>query len=30
VGEPYHKPADMFALGCIIGELIDGQPMFPG
>jgi cyclin-dependent kinase-like len=20
----------MFALGCIIGELVDGQPMFPG
>lgn len=30
VGEPYHKPSDMFALGCIIGELVDGQPMFPG
>lgn len=30
VGEPYQKPSDMFALGCIIGELVDGQPMFPG
>ena len=30
MGEPYGKPADMWAVGCIIGELIDSQPMFPG
>lgn len=30
VGEPYGKPADMWAVGCMIGELVDGQPMFPG
>ena len=30
VGEPYGKPADLWALGCIIGELVDSQPMFPG
>jgi cyclin-dependent kinase-like len=29
-GDRYGKPADMWALGCIIGELTDGQPMFPG
>ena len=21
---------DMWAVGCIMGEMIDGQPMFPG
>lgn len=30
MGEPYGKAADMWALGCMIGELVDGQPMFPG
>lgn len=30
VGDRYGKPADVWALGCIIGELVDGQPMFPG
>lgn len=30
VGEPYGKPADLWAVGCMIGELVDGQPMFPG
>lgn len=30
VGEPYGKPADMWAVGCMVGELVDGQPMFPG
>jgi len=30
VGEPYGKPADLWALGCMIGELVDSQPMFPG
>jgi cyclin-dependent kinase-like len=26
----YGKPVDMWAIGCIMGELLDGQPMFPG
>ncbi|PHJ19972.1 cyclin-dependent kinase family 5 protein [Cystoisospora suis] len=26
----YGKPVDMWAVGCIMGELIDGQPLFPG
>jgi cyclin-dependent kinase-like len=26
----YGKPVDMWAIGCIMGELIDGQPLFPG
>lgn len=26
----YHKPVDMWAIGCIMGEIIDGQPLFPG
>ena len=30
VGEPYGKPCDLWAVGCMIGELVDGQPMFPG
>ena len=30
VGEPYGKAADMWAVGCMIGELVDGQPMFAG
>lgn len=30
VGDRYGKAADVWALGCIIGELVDGQPMFPG
>ena len=30
VGDRYGKAADIWALGCIIGELVDGQPMFPG
>ena len=30
VGEPYGKSADMWAVGCMIGELVDSQPMFPG
>lgn len=30
VGDRYGKPADIWALGCILGELVDGQPMFPG
>jgi cyclin-dependent kinase-like len=26
----YDKTVDLWAVGCIMGELIDGQPMFPG
>ena len=26
----YSFPVDIWAVGCIMGELIDGQPMFPG
>ncbi|PFH34810.1 hypothetical protein BESB_068430 [Besnoitia besnoiti] len=26
----YGSPVDMWAVGCIMGELIDGQPLFPG
>ncbi|XP_044176321.1 cyclin-dependent kinase-like 5 isoform X1 [Acropora millepora] len=30
LGAPYGKPVDMWAIGCILGELSDGQPVFPG
>ena len=30
VGAHYGKEIDMWAVGCIMGELIDGNPMFPG
>eukprot|EP00291_Cryptomonas_curvata_P028786 CAMPEP_0172208780 /NCGR_PEP_ID=MMETSP1050-20130122/34694_1 /TAXON_ID=233186 /ORGANISM="Cryptomonas curvata, Strain CCAP979/52" /LENGTH=231 /DNA_ID=CAMNT_0012888473 /DNA_START=376 /DNA_END=1067 /DNA_ORIENTATION=+ len=26
----YGKPVDMWAIGCIMGELTDGQPLYPG
>ncbi|KRX11019.1 Protein kinase-like domain [Pseudocohnilembus persalinus] len=26
----YNSPVDVFALGCIIGELYEGKPIFPG
>ena len=26
----YGKPIDIWAVACIMGELIDGQPLFPG
>ena len=26
----YGKEVDLWAIGCLMGELIDGQPMFPG
>ena len=26
----YTKSVDMWAIGCIMGELYDGQPLFPG
>jgi serine/threonine protein kinase len=30
VGCKYSKEIDLWAVGCIFGELIDGVPMFPG
>jgi cyclin-dependent kinase-like len=30
VGARYGKEIDLWAVGCILGELVDGQPMFPG
>lgn len=27
---PYGKPVDIWSIGCILGELSDGQPLFPG
>ncbi|XP_025084800.1 cyclin-dependent kinase-like 5 isoform X2 [Pomacea canaliculata] len=30
LGAPYGKPVDIWAIGCIMGELSDGQPLFPG
>ncbi|OMJ72142.1 hypothetical protein SteCoe_29479 [Stentor coeruleus] len=30
VGCNYNTPVDIWAIGCIMGELIDGQPLFPG
>lgn len=30
VRSPYSHPVDMWAIGCLMGELIDGQPLFPG
>ena len=26
----YNKAVDLWAIGCIMGEIIDGQPLFPG
>jgi Serine/threonine protein kinase len=26
----YGYPVDIWAIGCILGELTDGQPLFPG
>ncbi|CAD7971380.1 unnamed protein product [Amoebophrya sp. A120] len=26
----YGKPVDIWAIGCIMGEILDGQPLFPG
>ncbi|XP_059151470.1 cyclin-dependent kinase-like 5 isoform X2 [Physella acuta] len=30
IGAPYGKPVDVWAIGCIMGELADGQALFPG
>ncbi|XP_076840113.1 cyclin-dependent kinase-like 5 isoform X2 [Brachyhypopomus gauderio] len=30
LGAPYGKTVDMWSVGCILGELSDGQPLFPG
>lgn len=30
IGSGYGKAVDMWAIGCIMGELVDGQPLFPG
>lgn len=27
---PYGKAVDIWSIGCILGELADGQPLFPG
>ena len=27
---PYGKAVDIWSIGCILGELSDGQPLFPG
>jgi cyclin-dependent kinase-like len=26
----YGKQVDIWAIGCILGELTDGEPLFPG
>ena len=30
VGNPYQYEVDIWAVGCILGELLDGQALFPG
>lgn len=31
LGSPnYGKPVDIWAIGCIMGEITDGNPLFPG
>jgi cyclin-dependent kinase-like len=30
VGTPYGKEVDLWAAGCIMAELVDGNPLFPG
>lgn len=30
LGAPYGKAVDVWSIGCILGELSDGQPLFPG
>ena len=26
----YNKPIDIWSVGCILAEMIDGKPLFPG
>lgn len=30
IGDNYSKSVDIWAIGCIMGELTDGEPLFPG
>lgn len=30
ISPQYGKPFDIWAVGCIMGEMIDGEPLFPG
>lgn len=30
LGDKYGRAVDVWSIGCIIGELSDGQPLFPG
>lgn len=30
VGMDYDKEVDIWSVGCLFGELIDGAPMYPG
>lgn len=30
LSEHYSKEVDIWAIGCIMGELTDGEPLFPG
>lgn len=30
LGDKYAKEVDIWAIGCIMGELTDGEPLFPG
>jgi len=30
LGINYSKEVDMWAIGCIMGEITDGDPLFPG
>ena len=30
MGADYGRPVDVWSIGCIMGEMADGQPVFPG
>lgn len=30
LGANYGQPVDIWAIGCIMGEITDGDPLFPG